>query len=552
MPNILCCLAGSAARAPPSTWPGLFTRVRPAAAAAATSSVARRISSLGPSSNANLHAITWACAKPYHLTPDTIASSFPNIRPASTQNPITPVLFASPEFASWTDTSNSLLADWVNPLFKQIYPTGSPAVVYTVAAVVDKIATQRNDNAVQNASLGVEGLSLLLVNASDITVSAAQPAQIRGGSPTEPAFFFSTQTTTSDHRAISEQDVHTSRQVGLRLANTVFVNGKDRTLLGMRWTYDTTSNQYVLDNWKDLAVCDVDFVSENVRSSVNTPLHPVTSRRSVVSSMGNILRQLSNTPSTGPSGAIPASSELEKELPKYVNELGIPHQRVAVWALVEPLNSLLSETNHDRNNVERSIVNGSRIHRVVSGGGGWGKKQGLLSLDPEISFRDESMHPLSLDQVLSTQPSAVKSDEVPDISELSDLLGKGLEEKIASLSQITPVGDSIQFLVATESEAVEKIAGQQEDQNSHAISCSFGVGASVGAELVIPQSAPAQDTQTSADSSENVLVIPNHFGGVSETAISYSQGTTSGVSSEAGKCQTKLSVPGSRVDLWLS
>lgn len=416
--------------------------------------------------------------------------------------------------------------------------------------MVDKIATQQNATIVQNASAGVEGLSLLLVDGSDITASVAQPAQIRGDTSAEPAFFFSTQTTSSDHLAISEQDMHTSHQVGLRLANTVFVNGKDRTLLGMRWTYDVTSNKYFLDNWKDLSACDVNFVSGKVRSSVNAPLHPVTGRRSVVSSMGNILRQLSNTPSADPSGAIPASSELEKELPKYVNELGIPHQRVAVWALVEPLNSLLSETQHGRSNVEQSIMNGSRIHRVVSGGGGWGKKQGLLSLDPETSFRDESMHPLALDQVLSTQSSTTKSDEVPDISELSYLLGKGLEEKIASLSQVTPVGDSIQFLVATEPDTVEKTADQQEDLNSHAISCSFGVGASVGAELVIPQSAPAQDTQTSADSSENVLIIPNHFGGVSETAVSYSQ--RSGASSEDGQCQTKLSVPGSRVDLWLS
>lgn len=418
--------------------------------------------------------------------------------------------------------------------------------------MVDKIATQRNANIVQNASAGVEGLSLLLVDSSDITASAAQPAQIRSGSSADSAFFFSAQTTSSDHLAISEQNMHTSRQVGLRLANTVFINGKDRTLLGMRWTYDTTSNKYVLDNWKDLSACDVNFVSGKVRSSVNAPLYPVTKRRSVVSSMGNILRQLSSTPSADPSGAIPASSELEKELPKYVNELGIPHQRVAVWALVEPLNSLLSETQHGRSNVEQSIVNGSRIHRVVSGGGGWGKKQGLLSLDPETSFRDESMHPLALDQVLSTQSSTAKSDEVPDIPDLPDLLGKGLEEKIASLSQVTPVGDSIQFLVATEPDAFERTADQQEDLDSHAISCSFGVGASVGAELVIPQSTPAQDTQISAGSSEKVLVIPNHFGGVSETAVSYSQRTTSDASSEDGQCQTKLSVPGSRVDLWLS
>lgn len=424
--------------------------------------------------------------------------------------------------------------------------------MYTVAAVVDNIATQRNANIAQNASSGVEGLSLLLVDAADITASAAKPSQIRGSSAAEPAFFFSTQTASSNQLAIGE---HTSRQVGLRLANTVFVNGKDRTLLGMRWAYDTTSKKYVLDNWKDLSVCDVNYVSGKARSSVNVPLHPVTRRRSVVSSMGNILRQLSNTtPSStaSPSGAIPASSELEKELPKYVNELGIPHQRVAVWALVEPLNSLLSETQHGRNNMEQSIVNGSRIHRVVSGGGGWGKKQGLLSLDPEISFRDESIHPLALDQILSTQSSTAKSDEVPDISELSDLLGKGLEEKIASLSQVTPVGDSVQFLVATEPEAGETTADQQEDHNGHKVSCSFGVGPSVGAELTIPQSAPSQDTQTSADSSENVLVIPNHFGGMSETAISYSQRTTSDASSEDGQCQTKLSVPGSRVDLWLS
>jgi hypothetical protein len=271
--------------------------------------------------------------------------------------------------------------------------------------------------------------------------------------------------------------------------------------------------------------------------------------------MGNILRQLSNTtPSStaDPRNTIPASSELEKELPKYVKERGIPHQRVAVWALVEPLNSLLSETQHGRSNIEQSIVNGSRIHRVVSGGGGWGKKQGLLSLDPEISFRDESMHLLPLDQTLSSQSSAAKSDEAPDISELSDLLGIGLEEKIASLSQVTPVGDSIQFLVATELGAGEEMADQQEDHNSYEVSCCFGVGSSVGSELTISQSAPTQDTQTSLDSSENVLIIPNHFGGMSETAISYSQQTTLGASSEDGKCQTKLSVPGSRVDLWLS
>ncbi|KAH8695560.1 hypothetical protein BGW36DRAFT_298767 [Talaromyces proteolyticus] len=446
-----------------------------------------------------------------------------------------PVLFASPEFASWTDPSSSLLAEWVNPLLKSIHHRELPSVVYTVVAVVDKISTLQSNR--PRVPLGAAGLSLLLVDSSAIAVSASQPAHVRSSSPAEPAFFFSTPRTSDS--AENEDDNQYAREVGLRLTNTIFVNGKDRTLLGLRWIYDAASKGYVLDNWKDLSICDIRYPASEARSSITVPLRPVTQRRSVVSSMGNILRQLSSK-----SSPIPASSELEKELPRYVSELGIPHQRVAVWALVEPLNALLSE-KYGRNDLNQSILNGNRIHRVVSGGGGWGKKQGLLSLDPEVSFWDQftssQQNPVSLDQTFVTQsPHSVEPDDNLDISEL---LGQGLEEDIASLSHVAPVGDNIQFFVATEPEVVENNTELPEDRNNSPLSCSFAVGASVGTELTIPSSS-SQDT-----SSDDMVVIPNHFGGLSETAISYST-KSSGLSPNGRVCRTKLSVPGSRVEIF--
>lgn len=104
------------------------------------------------------------------------------------------------------------------------------------------------------------------------------------------------------------------------------------------------------------------------------PLKPLTSPRRIAAGMGNILKQL-DSDSGEPEGA---SRELEKVVPKYVETLPDSHSRlgnVKVFARITPH----SPTVHE----DLFTTPGVRICRVLSGGGGWGSKAGLLSLDPQ-------------------------------------------------------------------------------------------------------------------------------------------------------------------------
>lgn len=227
------------------------------------------------------------------------------------------------------------------------------------------------------------------------------------------------------------------------------------------------------------------------------------------------------------SAGIPASADLEKELPRYVSERGIPHQRVAVWALVEP--STASSTEATQQDIQNSLSMGSKIHRVVSGGGGWGKKQGLLSLDPEVTFAGGSRsREAPFDEVFtwSSETGPSFTNDLPDFLE-----GLGVEENIAQLSQVASPGDYIQFFVASEDDI-----NHENRSTSSTLTYSFGVGS------------PQESAETYSTTSGEVVVIHNHFGAVSESAISYSEKD----SSQTSKCETKLSVPGSRIDLSLT
>ncbi|EED14386.1 conserved hypothetical protein [Talaromyces stipitatus ATCC 10500] len=457
--------------------------------------------------NSQWQALTWTTQHPDRVTPENIAPSFAHF--AVSQATTVPILFASPEFTAWTEPTGSLLPRWVTPLLDHVHAGDAPKVAYTIAAVVDKISGNNDAR---------EGLSLLLADSSHVTASIATPARLKSNASEEPAFFLTTNV---------DRSSQSSHEVGLRLARTVFRNGRDRTLLGMRWTRDEPSNSYILDGYHDLSSCSVTSPVHEACCAVNVPFHPVTQRRRVISSMGNILRQVSkSTTDDGMSAGIPASSELEKELPRYVNERGIPHQRVAVWALVEPSTS--SMTNTSDRDVQGLLIKGSKLHRVVSGGGGWGKKQGLLSLDPEVSFggANRLSREASLDQTFasSTETPAAATD-FPDFLE-----GLGLEENISSLSQVAPPGDYIQFFVTSES---DNTIPSRIKSKPRTLTYSFGVDA------------PDESTETSPTASGDITVLQNHFGAVSESAISYSRKDLSG----EAQCETKISVPGSRINL---
>jgi hypothetical protein len=424
-------------------------------------------------------------------------------------------------------------------LIRQLYGSDSNINnLYAVAAIVDKIpnpstpgkGSQLNDGKTSALNtLESEGLSLLVVDTGNVHGKAVPPHRFGGPANEESDLLVSIQ-----DRQASQGTTSISHEIGLRLANTVFINGKESTLFGMRWTRDTTTNAYTLDSTIDLTCCAVTSTpSTRTSSKLTLPLYPIGERRKVIASMGNILRQISKSSDPTSDEAIPASSDLEKDLPRYIKEHNIMDQRVSVWALVEKQNI----TPADKNlpipaYLVQSLRQGGKLHRVVSGGGGWGKKQGLLSLDPEISFSGSAQRDtlVGLDQLF--KPTADAELDLPPFLEKA-LVG----EDLSLLSQVATPGDSIQFFVSVDASSTHDATSSDASPPDGNITYCFGM----------VSNAEEVSSSDAMDWNDNITVVPNSFGALSEKAIAYTQPVAQG--GETSESSTKLDIPGCRVVL---
>lgn len=405
-----------------------------------------------------------------------------------------------------------------------------------VAAVVDGLpdpSERRNSEVEQENELQdkkgaqeSEGISLLLLAQADVLGKAIQPRRIRSSEVEEPALALSVETIADKAGAPVR---HPTYDVGLRLANTTFVNGKEHTLLGMRWKYDTTSGRLEVDQCVNLTSCVIRSAAQNVHDSYKLPLHPVSERRRVTSSMGNILSQVAKHPDGDSPDSIPASIELEKELPRYVDEHDIVDQRVSVWALLEKPHCTVppkaGTSAQDR--VTESLRAGCKLLRVMSGGGGWGKKQGLLSLDPETSFAEVSDRGniSSLDELFDATGAPHRQDGPPPIDDL------------ISLSQLVDPDDYVQFFVSVDPRHLQDgHSGLLNNGIGTTTSFQFGVMSGVDGE--VEEAIERKDR-------EDIVVLPHYFGALSRHAITYAR------EGKEASCTTKLDVPGSRVELAL-
>lgn len=468
----------------------------------------------------------------FHLnhvqSPDDVLSTLPPLPSRYDAANSIPLLLVTSGFAHWLDDSDPFLAQFLN----RLYPSGSSSTtLYAVAAVIDKLprnpapSTEPTPGYRENSE--AEGLSLLIVGKEDVHGKAKPQRRIGGPASEEPDLVICVQ-----NRGEGNPFVGSTYQVGLRLAHTIFLNGKESTLFGIRGSYDENLDAYTLDSKVDLTSCVVTSAANTVHSDLALPLHPVTQRRRVITSMGNILRQVAKSTDPGSIEPMPASSELEKELPRYINENNILDQRVSVWALVEKPDVVIADPNaavQDR--VVESLRQGGKLHRVMSGGGGWGKKQGLLSLDPEVSFPGTARrHGLvGLDELFNPNPDAPL--------EMPSFLANGMGgDDLSQLSQVATAGDFIQFFVGIES--VPSQNGVQVDhRHDESVTYRFGVVSDVeGAEMV------------SVNKGEEALVrVPNSFGALSEKAIAYTQPVVQG--NKTSNSSTKLDIPGCLVTL---
>ncbi|PLB53146.1 hypothetical protein P170DRAFT_349457 [Aspergillus steynii IBT 23096] len=478
-------------------------------------------------------AYTWLTRTPEEITPDDVLSTIPSLSGSRLESKPIPIILVTPSFAPWVDTSHTFLEQWINRLYHNP-PGDSNSSTYAFVAIVDRLpdTSREPGNASKEGAREYEGISVLFSSAENIQGKAAAPRRLRATDAPEAAFVFSVQTDTNATNEGTRPPIH---EVGLRLANTIFLNGKENTLFGTRWGYNASSSGYNLDQVIDLSRCLITSNTESIHTSLGLPLYPVGRRRRVVTSMGNILRQITKHADGQSMEPMPASTELEKELPRYIEEHDITDHRVSVWALIEGPDQHGADRSPD--DLTKALQAGGKLHHVMSGGGGWGKKQGLLSLDPEISFLapSDDGEPVSLNGLFSPQAEDSLPDRMPSLDRV-------FIDDLSSLSQVARAGDYIQFFVSVSS-------GHEQDRSDRslvpeeALSCHFGVVA----DAESPMASPSTSLER-----KDLIQVPNHFGALSEKAVTYLQPIVPAKSEgELLESSTKLNMAGARISLAL-
>jgi hypothetical protein len=231
------------------------------------------------------------------------------------------VLLATPSLATWLEDETFMSSALARISRRSVeFSQGAANDVEVVAAVVEGVLSN-------NASPSPSGISILGGCFKDLVPDlswATSPPPSRDSADALGSLSFSFHNT-----GVS------ARRVTLPLANTVFQNGHTSTLLASRWKA-TPNGGLKLENMVSKRSLDITHPSAAPQPRAITysaPLVPITPARWIVSSFGNIIRQVEahDTP-------VPASQELETIIPKLVAARGLSKTSgpMAVWALVIP------------------------------------------------------------------------------------------------------------------------------------------------------------------------------------------------------------------------
>ena len=174
----------------------------------------------------------------------------------------------------------------------------------------------------------------------------------------------------------------TSRRLQLPVANTIFQNGNNSTLLAQQWTSTDASvkEPAMLQTKQARLPYQTVYIEEffnppsgaTISQTLELPLTAITLPRTVATSVGNIIKTINVTNGSNEEFSIPASTELEKAVSHWMGSQDRSEQRADIWALVTPPTSQVNDTPVGELNLQVALESGSRLHRVISGGGGWG------------------------------------------------------------------------------------------------------------------------------------------------------------------------------------
>jgi hypothetical protein len=394
-------------------------------------------------------------------------------------------ILATPTFASWLEASSGFIPKALQSLFG---PSNSVSVD-VVCAVVDGLAPRP----ISMKDPSGEGFSILHKPrtldhwAKDATVS----------SPT----LQSTLTLQRRHATLT-----------LPLANTLFKNGRHSTLLLSRWKSSGVSfsiNRAQSEKQNVTLTGLGEKLYNPIRISI--PSIPLTPVRRIQDGLGNIVRTIDfgqgDVKNIGP-----ASQELEQSVTEYLAQEGHSSSTVNVWALIIPQDTSLARlaskmeaegtlntgvdvlrtetpfaSINKRHYTGELIRRGALLCRVLSGGGGWGAKQGLLSLDPQTTY-------------------STSNESRYDYSE-----GSPDRQQVSALGNLAQEGAFIQFLVAPKTfESLEE--NDEEHAKFARQSTVFGV---------VPSTVDDIPDEKQEKAEFDLQIHPGHFGCVSESGLFY-------------------------------
>ncbi|KAF5965442.1 hypothetical protein FBULB1_12214 [Fusarium bulbicola] len=409
------------------------------------------------------------------------------------------VILATPQYAQWLG-KNEFLSEFVDML------SGSDGTgeFHTLAAVVDHIAPPVPSNK------PIQGISILRGNLDGIL-----PGLWTEAPPKE----------WSDGGKVSALTMDLgSPHITIPLTNTTFQNHRTSTLIISRYDLSAGSPKLIEQTDKK-HLQKVTIPVQKRLSSINdlgiwAPLVPLTQPRVVTESFGNIVRRVDIEDES-----VPASTELEPAVDElHASKSDLVQSPMGIWAMITPPTFVQSGGSSPYVNPDpeatftdgQSITEltavtsdqlgilyrqGGRLYQVLSGGGGWGAKKGLLSLDPE-------------------QTHFVVSEE-EEMQRFIQAMEGG---------NFVPVSSKIQFFASTDASASELVGNKQTETG-----VVFGTASKVEVETDMSPSQP------------EALLLENHFGALSNVGIFVTSSDASMFSKPGFNNDWKLNVPNSRI-----
>ena len=329
-----------------------------------------------------------------------------------------------------------------------------------------------------------------------------------------------------------------SRRLQLPVSNTIFQNGNTSTLLAQRWTLANASatEPAMLQTKKaylpQQKVYMKEFANPNgvtVPCILKLPLTAITPPRTVATSVGNIVRTLIGINETNEDDSTPASTELEICVSRWMESQNHSVQRAYIWALITPPGSPVSGLRSRDISLQLALESGSRLHRVLSGGGSFGAKQGLLSLDPETGYGEWHQSGFNYND----------DDDDDDDDDDSDI--ESLQRQ--AFGEVVRQGDTVTFYVF---DPALTLKNQSDDVSLQSCSWSTTTWPSI-LMATIPSgidAMPAPAPTERAISDVQSLYARNHFGMASEgMAFTVSRSIDDRSKQMGSPLQTKIDVP---------